>query len=201
MVRRGEVSGVGAREKRRRRRRSVVGGCCRHVPNDGDHGADPDVARWAGEPILTLQPGCSFLPVIVGPETVPRITDAATAARSPELAVLSALVHGREEVAAAIGSAALVGLRALAADRRKLYVDLVLSTVNEAARVILEAILEKRYEYRSGGAGRPGVVSRPRQKRGAAGRGARGPQPGERRGGGAGGAPPPRSGAFEALTP
>ncbi len=56
---------------------------------------DPAVAEWAARPIATVQPGSPFVPLVLGPEQIPRIRDAGEAAARPELAVLSALAHGR----------------------------------------------------------------------------------------------------------
>lgn len=50
------------------------------------------VARWAGQPI-PLGPGSVITPIVIGPSTVPIITDPAVARGSPELAMLSALTH------------------------------------------------------------------------------------------------------------
>ena len=34
---------------------------------------DQRVARWASEPIATFQPGSSFVPIVVGPDRIPRV--------------------------------------------------------------------------------------------------------------------------------
>ncbi|MCV7191521.1 hypothetical protein [Mycolicibacterium brumae] len=50
------------------------------------------VASWAGRPI-TLGPGSVITPIVIGPSTVPVITDPEHARGSPELTALSALTH------------------------------------------------------------------------------------------------------------
>ncbi|AUX23245.1 uncharacterized protein SOCEGT47_037680 [Sorangium cellulosum] len=70
------------------------------------------------------------------------------AARRPELAVLSAMAHGQGEHGVAIAAAALPAIRGLDDERARFYGDLVLNSVNEAARRALEAMM-KGYEYQS----------------------------------------------------
>jgi hypothetical protein len=48
------------------------------------------VARWAAKPIKFGEPDGLLRPVVIGPGTVPAITDPDTARQNPELAVLSA---------------------------------------------------------------------------------------------------------------
>ncbi len=78
------------------------------------------------------------------------VRDAAVAERSPELAVLSVMLHGHGGDALAIAEAALGAARGLDDERSKLYADLVLASVDEAARAILEALMASgNYEYQS----------------------------------------------------
>ncbi|WP_433927588.1 DUF4351 domain-containing protein [Sorangium cellulosum] len=62
--------------------------------------------------------------------------------------MLSALAHGSSEQGAAIGAAVLPTIRELEEDRARFYGDLVLNSLNEAARRALEVIM-KGYEYQS----------------------------------------------------
>ena len=111
---------------------------------------DPAVARWAATPIETGHPGFVLTPLVLGPGTIPRVVDEAQAARAPELAVLSVLVHGQGPEAVDIAKAALAGTRGLDDERAALYIDLVLAFVNEAARGILEALMANgTYQYQS----------------------------------------------------
>jgi len=43
-------------------------------------------------------PGWAFVPVVLGPDSVPVVTEPDRARQDPELAVLSALAHGGEDV-------------------------------------------------------------------------------------------------------
>jgi hypothetical protein len=113
---------------------------------------DEDVARWAATPIALGQPGFVLTPLVLGPGAVPIVTEQAVAAEAPELAVLSAMAHGRdrEDLAVSIACAALDAVRGLDEERAKLYADLVLSRLGEAAKAALEALmLSGKYEYQS----------------------------------------------------
>lgn len=112
---------------------------------------DKEVARWAGKPIFM---GCTnvFMPQVLSPDDVPEIRDAASAVMDPELAILSAVAHGRgPNVTKAVQIAtAAVGVSAkLDADRSRLYFDLVLESLSEAARTALQNMLPFKYEYQS----------------------------------------------------
>jgi hypothetical protein len=108
----------------------------------------PEVAAWCAEPIDTGIPGFVLTPPVLGQRAVPIITDPAEAARRPELAVLSAMAHGESEHGAAIAAAVLPAVRKLDEERARFYGDLVLNSLNEAARRALEAMM-KGYEYQS----------------------------------------------------
>jgi hypothetical protein len=109
---------------------------------------DPDVAAWCATPIETGIPGFVLCPPVLGRAAVPIVTDPAEAARRPELAVLSALAHGETDHGAAIAAAVLPAIRALDDPRARFYGDLVLNSLNAAARRALEAMM-KGYEYQS----------------------------------------------------
>jgi hypothetical protein len=109
---------------------------------------DPGVAAWCAAPIETGIPGFVLRPPVLGRTAVPVVTDPAEAARRPELAVLSAMAHGQGELGAAIAGAVLPAIRALDDQRARFYGDVVLNSVNEAARRALEAMM-KGYQYQS----------------------------------------------------
>ncbi len=101
-------------------------------------------------PIATGHPGWTLTPLVLGPETVPIVRDDDEATRAPELAVLSVMAHGHEPDAILIAQAALGAARGLDDERAKLYADLVLLSVDHAARAILEALMANgTYEYQS----------------------------------------------------
>src|SRR4051812_10542625 len=71
--------------------------------------AQEAVVRWAASPI-ELGGGNVFTPLVIGPSGVPVVTDATRACAEPELAVLSAMAHGRSadfSMAARIAKAAI----------------------------------------------------------------------------------------------
>jgi hypothetical protein len=112
---------------------------------------DETVARWAARPV-ELGGHHRFAPYVLGPSGVPEITDEAEARLNPELAVLSAMAHGKDvdaERAAEIANAAQVASVALDADRSKLYFDLILNSLSEAARQALKVMDLRKYEYQS----------------------------------------------------
>lgn len=112
---------------------------------------EESVARWAARPIA-LGGGNWFTPLVLGPAAIPEITDGAVAKHDPELAVLSAMAHGRHEDAAraaAIASAALSASVALDADRSRLYCDLILASLGQAARRELQSMDPAKYEFQS----------------------------------------------------
>jgi hypothetical protein len=114
----------------------------------------PKVAAWAAEPIV-LGPGSTWAPSVLAPDAVPVVTDPAVARHAPELAVLSALAHGRQEIGLAVALAALAAVAAdvdLDRDRSVLYHDLVVTALSPAARRDLEAMMQLgkyKYEFQS----------------------------------------------------
>ncbi|WP_434043040.1 MULTISPECIES: hypothetical protein [Sorangium] len=107
------------------------------------------MVRWCSRPIATGHPGWTLKPLVLGPRGVPVVTDAEQARAAPEVAVLSAMAHGQSKAGEAIGTAFLGAVPALDGERRALYWDLVLSSMNEAARRTLEAIMKSGYEFQS----------------------------------------------------
>jgi len=112
---------------------------------------DEAVARWATR---TVSVGGQnyFTPYVLGPSGVPEVTEDARARESPELAVLSAMAHGRDadpvraiEIAIAAQKAS-VGLDA---DRSRIYVDLIMNSLGEAAREALNTMATQKYEFQS----------------------------------------------------
>lgn len=86
------------------------------------------VAAWARRTIRTFQPVGStggFQPVVIGPDEIPRIDDLEVAARMPELAALSALVHGSRADGARVVETAITALASLDDPNGAHYLDLV----------------------------------------------------------------------------
>lgn len=113
--------------------------------------ADEFVARWALNPI-DIGGGNYFTPLVLRPSGVPEVTDEEQARSDPELAVLSSMAHGHDadtSKAVRIAVAARFASQALDADRSRLYFDLILSTLSEAARRALSTMDMTKYEYQS----------------------------------------------------
>jgi hypothetical protein len=113
--------------------------------------ANERVARWAGE---TVEMGGDhrFRPFVLGPSAVPEITDEKQACADPELAVLSAMAHGRDasiDTSVRIAAAAQRAIAGLDEDRSKLYYDLIMNSLNEAARRALQSMDLTTYKYQS----------------------------------------------------
>jgi len=111
---------------------------------------DESVANWARRPIR-FWPEVEIRPYVIGPGAVP-LVDAEQAALDPELAVLSAMAHGRDEpdVAVAAARVALEAVRGLDSGQVTLYSDLIVHVMSDAARVAFEALMNSgTYEYQS----------------------------------------------------
>ncbi|WP_438033905.1 hypothetical protein [Sorangium sp. So ce204] len=107
------------------------------------------MASWCSRPIDTGHPGWTLTPLVLGPQGVPVVTDAEQAKAAPEVAVLSAMAHGQSEAAVAIGEAFFAAAPGLDEERRAVYGDLVLSSLNAAARRRLEAMMKSGYQFQS----------------------------------------------------
>lgn len=105
------------------------------------------VARWAREPYVFGHPLRYFVPLVLGPEELPWVTDPAWAAAQPELALLSAMAYPNSPD---IVRAALAGNAGLDPDRALLYTELALRTLEGAARSALGQLMSiGNYEYRT----------------------------------------------------
>ncbi|HEU4616858.1 MAG TPA: DUF4351 domain-containing protein [Gammaproteobacteria bacterium] len=113
---------------------------------------DEAVARWASRPI-EHGAGNTFTPLVLAPGAIPAVTEESVARSDPELAVLSAIAHGRADenavLAASIAAAALGASVGLDADRSRLYCDLILTSLSEAVRRELQTMDPVKYRYQS----------------------------------------------------
>lgn len=100
-----------------------------------------EVARWASEPISLDNPGSTFVPLVLGPGTCPRIRSIDEAEKFPELAVLSAILHAGADANFEDFSAGFLGALSLRGERGTSYGDLVLDAAGELAPRVLEAIM------------------------------------------------------------
>jgi hypothetical protein len=112
---------------------------------------DEAVARWAARcvPLGGLN---HFVPYVLQPSGVPRVTSKKRAQTNPELAVLSAMAHGRDvnvTRAVKIAKAAESACRRLDVDRSRMYLDLILISLGEAARQALGQMDARTYQFQS----------------------------------------------------
>jgi len=105
---------------------------------------DRDVAAWARRPIDLGHPGFRLTPVVIEFKDVPWVRDRAAASRLPGLAMLSVMAHPELEIA----EAAVEAISQLPEDRKRLYLDVILTALPQALRRILEARMQG-YEYQS----------------------------------------------------
>jgi hypothetical protein len=109
------------------------------------------VARWAARTV-SLGGLHQFTPYVLGPSAIPEVTDEARARENPELAVLSAMAHCRDADAARAIEIAIAAQSAsvgLDADRSRIYGDLIMSSLGEAAREALKTMAAHKYEFQS----------------------------------------------------
>jgi len=115
------------------------------------YAADDAVARWAARTV-DIGGGNRFTPLVLGPSGVPVIDRKTVARADPELAVLSAMAHGRSarpDRALRIALAAIGASVGLDADRSTLYFDLVIYALGAAARKALREMDPQKYEFQS----------------------------------------------------
>jgi len=95
-------------------------------------------------------PGWVLRPLVLGPGSVPVVTDKEQAKAMPELSVLSAMAHGKSEHGFAIALAALAASHSLDVERATLYDDLGLLSLNDATKRRLDEMMDRGgYEYQS----------------------------------------------------
>ena len=112
--------------------------------------SDAETARWCASPIEIGHEGFALRPYVLGPGSVPVVTEAKRAQAAPELAVLSALAHGKGERGLEVAVAAVAAAAGLDEGRALFYTDLVLSALPEAARCALEELMSSgTYQYQS----------------------------------------------------
>lgn len=112
---------------------------------------DEAVARWARRAIH-LGGDNHFKPWVLGPSDVPEITDEATARADPELALLSAVAHRRDDdvdKATKIALATQDALSGLESARSIMYSDILYDAVSDTVRRTLRAMNLSKYEYKT----------------------------------------------------
>ena len=102
---------------------------------------DADVATWAAQPIdLGLGFG-TLRPVVLGPASVPEVTDPAVAERETELAILSAVAHGNGPNGLAVVQAALVALAQLDREHAAVYFQIIWKEIKRARMSVFRPVL------------------------------------------------------------
>jgi len=112
---------------------------------------DANVAHWARQPIM-MGGDSRVVSLVLHPENIPEIISPDEARDYPELAVLSAVVHGRDadvNKSAEIALAAQSATALLDTRRSEMYFDLVLCCLSEAARRALQAMDATKYQFQS----------------------------------------------------
>jgi len=105
---------------------------------------DAAVATWAAENIdLGLGLG-NVKPLVLGPASVPEVTDQAEAEQETELAILSAVAHGNGPNGLAVVLAALGALGRLDQEHAAAYFQIVYHGLREPVRRALEALIMER---------------------------------------------------------
>ena len=110
------------------------------------------VAAWARRPISLGHPGLVLTPMVLGPEEVPVVLTPELGTAVPELAVVSAVMHGAGPEGAKVLTSLLESMEKIEPEQAKGYIDEVFAVLPEAARDLLEAIMETRTprrEYKS----------------------------------------------------
>jgi len=107
------------------------------------------IAQWASEAV-ELGPGHRFVPLVLGPEVVPRVS-AEEALAAPQLGVLSVVAHGGEEGGLELALRVLPSLSQIEDDElRQMYYDLIAAALPSAAqRELEEMAMPGNYEFQS----------------------------------------------------
>jgi hypothetical protein len=108
------------------------------------HAPDAAVARWAARPIDVGLGLASLRPLVIGPASLPEVTDPAEAERETELAVLSAVAHGNGTNGLAVAQAALLALGQLDAEHGAVCFQIIWNVLREPLRRALEARVMER---------------------------------------------------------
>jgi hypothetical protein len=105
---------------------------------------DAEVAAWAGETIdLGLGLG-TLQPLVLGPATLPVVTDPTVATNDVELAVLSAMAHGNGPEGLAVVETAFLALGRLDREHEAVYFQIIWTVLREPMQRALRALVMER---------------------------------------------------------
>jgi hypothetical protein len=107
------------------------------------------VARWCAKPIRLGHPGFVLQPLVAGPESVAPIRNADDAMRTPELAVVSAIVHAAAPDALQIALVAAQAVLSRKPDSGYLYYDLIAKALRSEDARILEDTMTQKHQFHS----------------------------------------------------
>lgn len=107
-------------------------------------------AEWAARPIGLGDGVSRVVPQVLGPAAIPVLTDPAAAAATPELAVLSALTHVRDDGPFQVLDALVRALDNVPIEQALDYARLVLAELSDLARRYLEELMAtETFDYQS----------------------------------------------------
>ena len=95
---------------------------------------DAGVAAWAGEPLDSGLGRGGLSPVVLGPASVPVVTEVAVAEQETELAILSAVAHGNGPKGAEVVQAVLSALGRFDQEHAAVYFQIVYTALREPMR-------------------------------------------------------------------
>jgi hypothetical protein len=105
---------------------------------------DAEVALWAAERIDLGAGRGTIEPYVLGPKTVPVVTESAVAEKEVELAVLSAMAHGNGPQGLTVVLTALAALAQLDREHAAVYFQIIWDVLREPMQRALEALVMQR---------------------------------------------------------
>jgi hypothetical protein len=105
---------------------------------------DAGVASWAEEKVDLGLGRASVQPLVLGPATLPLVTDPTAAVNEIELAVLSAMAHGNGPEGRAVVEAAFLALEGLDREHEAVYFQLIWNVLRGPMQRALEVLVMER---------------------------------------------------------
>ncbi|MEU6858153.1 hypothetical protein AB0B28_04660 [Glycomyces sp. NPDC046736] len=102
---------------------------------------DEKTARWVRHGVDTGHPGFVLIPLVIGPDQIPVITDPERARESVEMTIYSLLAHGEGRHGEEIMRAYYAAVPNLDQNKQDKYTRFALNALSEEARQRLEAII------------------------------------------------------------
>jgi hypothetical protein len=100
-----------------------------------------EMRDWASRPILVGHPGACVVPIVIGKEAFPLVTDVKEAIRTPYKAILATLLHAQDEGVEHGAYAAAKGAETLPTRDKDMWLELIAVAINEVSAKILEAMM------------------------------------------------------------